>query len=202
MLHTFFKVCLVLSCKLLSNIRLSFLRDYSDEDFGRQTFVGSKTRFQNIFHAPLVSNVIRVSHDARSHIFRRSQRLTVLSTSRTLPLDPAALPNIQFYHALRMINKLSPNSWISQLGCVDINCYLHIQFDKRPDNCGQYLVSPLIQNSTHQITMSHKGQANYICRMQSVFCSRAINDFIKNITKVSEVKVSLKHSLNFIQKNW
>ena len=126
--------------------------------------------------------------------------LTVLSTSRTLPLDPAALPNIQFYHALRMINKLSPSSWISQLDCVDISCYLHIQFDKRPDNCGQYLVSPLIQNSTHQIAMSRKGQANYICRMQSIFCSRAINDFIKNITKVSEVKVSLKHSLNFIEK--
>ena len=99
-----------------------------------------------------------------------------------------------------MINKISPNSLISQLGCVDINCYLHIQFDKRPDNCGQYLVSPLIQNSAHQIAMSRKGQANYIRRMQSIFCSRAINDFIKNVTMANEVKVSLKHRLNFKQK--
>ena len=94
-----------------------------------------------------------------------------------------------------MINKLSPNSLISQLGCVDINCYLHMQFDKRPDNCGQYLVSPLIQNA-----MSRKGQANYIRRMQSIFCSRAINDFIKNVTMTNEVKVSPKHRLNFMQK--
>lgn len=70
-----------------------------------------------------------------------------------------------------------------------------MQFDKRPDNCGQYLVSPLIQNA-----MSRKGQANYIRRMQSIFCSRAINDFIKNVTMTNEVKVSLKHRLNFMQK--